>query len=160
MSSKIKGTEQYIGVLFNKQYHELLDAERIKDLSREERREDLLTLYAAAKKLPQSFKTSILHEILLSGMKLDIYDKAHFMEYLKNPLSSSYLNEKKHKHIQYSSTWSQYIGTIQENRGDTGDLSTLYFTYLRHFYREDDKSLAGIQDQFHDSYWREWIAKI
>ena len=56
----------------------------------------MLEMYNSAKDHPQSFKTALLHEILEFGIKLDTYDKELFLEYLKHPQTTWFLNDKKH----------------------------------------------------------------
>lgn len=85
MNSFCKGDFNFIGTLFKKVHHIKLDPERIADLTFEERRKDLLAMYESAKNHPQSFRTALLHEILENGVKLDIYDEALFLEYVKAP---------------------------------------------------------------------------
>jgi hypothetical protein len=64
MNSTVRGDNHFIGTLFRKEHHISLDPHRIEDLTFEQRREELLEMYAHASKLPQSFKTALLFEIL------------------------------------------------------------------------------------------------
>ncbi len=163
LSSKVKNDHHYIGTLFKKKYHEKLDPERIEDLTHEERREELIVLYNASKSLPQSFRTTLLHEILENGVMLDLYDKSYFLEYMKNPVSTYCLNDKKHKSSYGDSTWNQYLSAIQKgSRGyvDYDPLSKLYEKYLEHFYRESGGNLKAFQDHFDKDWWTRTISKI
>ena len=93
-------------------------------------------MYQAAKDHPQTFKTALLHEILEIGVKLDIYDKDLFLEYIKHPQVTWYLNDKKHTTSYQDSTWNSYINTVQMNYGNVqwDTQGKLYYTYLENFY--------------------------
>ena len=75
-------------------------------------------MYECSKGHPQSFRTSLLHEILENGMKLDIYTTRYFLEYLRHPMQNWFLNEKKHKGSYQDGTWNQYLSNIQNNYGN------------------------------------------
>ena len=52
MSSKVKNDTHFIGTLFQKQFHEKLDKERVEDLTLEQRREELIEMYECSKGHP------------------------------------------------------------------------------------------------------------
>jgi hypothetical protein len=51
-NSSIKNDSHFIGTLFAKRFHEKLDPERVSDLTFEQRREELIEMYNAAKNHP------------------------------------------------------------------------------------------------------------
>lgn len=69
-------------------------------------------MYEGAKNHPQSFRTALLHEILEMGVKLDIFDKDLFLEYLKHPQTTWYLETKKHSTSYQDTTWNSFINTV------------------------------------------------
>jgi hypothetical protein len=107
--SKLKTDENWIGKLFEKRFHYELDPEYKDTFSLDERHEQLIRMYDALENRPQSLRSSLLLEILENGMKLDIYDKKYFLEYLKNPLRKNNLNQDYETSELYSYNWNQYI---------------------------------------------------
>lgn len=93
----MKKDNNFIGTLFKKVHHVKLDPERIADLTFEERRNELIEMYESAKSHPQSFRTALLHEILENGVKLDIFDEKFFLDYVKVPMTTWFLNSNKYK---------------------------------------------------------------
>jgi len=162
MSSKVKSDRHFIGTLFSKQFHAKLDKERIDDLTLEQRREELIEMYECSKNHPQSFRTTLLHEILENGLKLDIYDKGYFLEYLRHPMQVWFLNEKKHKTSYQDGTWNQYLNNVQGNYGnvDWDPMDKLYYRYLENFYHEADGNLKAFQEHFESPWWQKTITKI
>ena len=162
MSSKVKNDHAFIGTLFKKQFHEKLDSERIHDLTHEQRREELIEMYECSKGHPQSFRTSLLQEIIENGVKLDIFDKGYFLEYLRHPSTTWFLNDKKHKSGYQDSTWNQYLGPVQNNYGnvDYSNQEELFYKYLEKFYHEAGGNLKAFQEHFEKGWWERTITKI
>jgi len=52
MNSSVRSDRNFIGTLFKKIHHDKLDPERISDLTFEQRREELIEMYNAAKDHP------------------------------------------------------------------------------------------------------------
>ena len=161
LNSKVKASNIFIGRLFNKVNHTKLDRERIEDLSFTERRQELVEMYDSSRSHPQSFRTALLHEILEIGLKLDIFDKAHFLEYLKHPQQRYCLKDKNYSSYQ-DSVWNQYLSNIQSNGGyiASDKIEKMYYTYLEHFYRESGGNLSAFQSYFEKYYWEKTILKI
>lgn len=135
----LKSDENWIGKIFEKKFHYELDDEAKDNFTIEERREQLIRMYDASKNRPQSLKSALLLEILENGMKLDIYDRKYFLDYLKSPLKTWHLNPDKAKYENYSYSWAQYMPNIQNRKGGqvSFDLDEkLYKTYLEQFYRD------------------------
>ena len=120
---QLKSDENWIGKMFEKRFHYELDNEYKETFTLEERREQLIKMYEYSKNRPQSLQTSLLLEILENGMKLDIYDKKYFLEYLKNPLKTWLLNTDICKRENFSYTWSQYMPNIQNRASGQWDMS-------------------------------------
>lgn len=161
-NSSVKSDNNFIGTLFKKVHHIKLDPERIADLTFEERRAELLEMYESAKNHPQSLKTSLLHEIIENGVKLDIFDEKLFLDYIKVPMSTWFLNSHKYKNSYQDGTWNNYIGAIQMNYGSVQyePQSKLYYTYLEAFYRNQDGDLKKFQEHFDETWWKQTITKI
>ena len=136
---QLKSDENWIGKMFEKKFHYELDNEYKETFSLEERREQLIMMYEYSKNRPQSLQSSLLLEILENGMKLDIYDKKYFLEYLKNPLKTWCLNTDLCKRENYSYTWGQYMPNIQNRVNGQLDMSKdqkMYQVYLEQFYKD------------------------
>jgi len=137
--SRLKSDENWIGKIFEKKFHYELDDEYKDTFTLEERREQLVRMYDASKNRPQSLKSALLLEILENGMKLDIYDKKYFLEYLKNPMKTWYLNPDLCKNENFSYSWSQYMPNIQNRLSGQVNMNEdkkLYEVYLEQFYRD------------------------
>lgn len=100
-------------------------------------------MYESAKSHPQSFRTALLHEILENGVKLDIFDEKFFLDYVKVPMSTWFLNSNKYKTSYQDGTWNNYISAVQMNYGNIQyeQMSKLYYMYLEAFYRANDGDL-------------------
>lgn len=135
----IKEDKNFIGKTFEKKFHFELD-DNNKDLfSLDERREQLIRMYEASTERPQSFRSALLLEILENGMKLDIYDKKYFIEYLEHPLKTWHLNKQKNSHDTQDYGWNTYIYNLQSRQGGVMSASLegrMYKKYLETFYRE------------------------
>lgn len=162
LNSKVKSTPVYIGRLFNKEHHDKLDPERIEDLTLSERREELIEMYNDAKNMPQALKTAFLQEIIDIGIKLDIFDKNFFIEYLKKPSQRYCLDEKKHTHSYQDTTWNQYISSVQIHGGYVNhqQIAKIYYAYLEHFYRESGGNITPYQSYFEKYWWNQTVTKI
>lgn len=145
MNSSVRSDRNFIGTLFKKIHHDKLDPERISDLTFEQRREELIEMYNAAKDHPQSFRTALLHEILEMGVKLDIYDKDLFLQYIQHPQTTWYLNDKKHNSGYQDTTWNNYINSVQLYNGNMqwDQMGKLYYTYLENFYIQFEGNLKA-----------------
>ena len=87
--------------MFKKKFHSKLDP----DLSLEERRDVLIELYEGASSHDLSFRHALLWEILDIGIKLDTFDQGYFTAYLKHPLRSWFMNDRKHGSGCHDGTW-------------------------------------------------------
>lgn len=138
--SKLRTDENWIGKLFEKRFHYELDHESKMTFTLDERREQLIRMYEGSENRSQSLRSSLLLEILENGMKLDIYDKKYFFEYLKNPLRNSNLNKEYGSAELYSYNWNQYICNVQQRNLNTSNEydhdSKMYRTYLEQFFKD------------------------
>lgn len=135
----MKNDKNFIGISFEKRFHFELDDNNKELFTLEERRQQLIKMYEASEDHPQSFKSTILLEILENGLKLDTYDKKYFLEYLENPLKKWHMNKQKVTKDNHDYVWSSYMQNIQQREG--GVMSSaleakMYKRYLEQFYRE------------------------
>ena len=163
MIPSLKNDENWIGKIFEKTFHYELDNE-YKDLfTLEERREQLIKMYEASKDRPQSLQSSFLLEILENGMKLDIYDKKYFVEYLKNPLRQYLMNTDRVTRDIYSYNWDQYIRNIQSQDYSSGSTSIkdekIFKTYLEQFYR-DKGDIKDFGKYFDSNFFRNLVEEL
>lgn len=162
LGSKVEELQKnfdYIGKIFEKRFHFELDNENKDSFTLEERREQLIQMYDASENRPQSFKSALLLEILENGVKLDIYDKKYFVEYLRNPLKTwhmkSDIQKKKELH---NNVWTKYISNMQNRKGGIMDSkldSTLYKKYLEKFYAD-----SGSIEEFSEFFDQEFIFEL
>ena len=152
---QIKYDNNYIGKLFEKKFHFELDQENKDSFTLEQRREQLIAMYDASKERPQSLKSALLLEILENGVKMDIYDKNYFIEYLKNPLKTWHMNKETQKKAEiYDYVWNQYISSVNHRKGgvmDSGMDRKLYKKYLEQFYN-DSGDLTEFKDYFDQDF--------
>ena len=152
---QIKYDNNYIGKLFEKKFHFELDQENKDSFTLEQRREQLIAMYDESKDRPQSLKSALLLEILENGVKMDIYDKNYFIEYLKNPLKTWHMNKETQKKAEiYDYVWNQYISSVNHRKGgvmDSGMDRKLYKKYLEQFYN-DSGDLTEFKDYFDQDF--------
>ena len=95
-------------------------------------------MYNASIDRPQSLKSALLLEILENGIKLDIYDKDFFIEYLKHPLKNWHMSKETQKKKEiHDHVWNQYIQPLNNRQGGRMDMGLdmkMYKTYLEQFY--------------------------
>ena len=153
---KMKKDTHYVGKVFEKKFHFELDPENKDSFTLEQRRDQLIAMYEASKERPQSFKSALLLEILENGIKLDIYDKNYFIEYLKHPLKTWHMNKNIqrrgdiHEHV-----WNQYMSSLQNRQGgrmDSGLDKKLYRKYLEQFYNS-----SGNLDDFKEYFDQDFL---
>lgn len=163
--TRLKIDENWIGKLFEKKFHYELD-EEYKDLfTLEERREQLIRMYDGSKNRPQSLQSALLLEILENGMKLDIYDKKYFLEYLKHPLRQNWMNVEKVKNDIFSYNWNNYLCNIQ-CRNNNGNYNyeyekdkKMFNTYLEQFYLEKG-NLKEFEKYFDPNFFKEQVLEF
>ena len=154
---EIKSDSHYIGKIFEKRFHFELDHENKDTFTLEERREQLIQMYKASEDRPQSLKSALLLEILENGVKLDIYDKNYFIEYLEHPLKSWLMNKSIQKKAEiYDGVWSGYIANMHNRSGGVMDKKLdkkLYKKYLEQFY-DDKGNIDEFKQYFDDDFIR------
>lgn len=158
----LKADENWIGKLFEKKFHYELDYEVKDNFTLEQRREQLISMYEASKKRPQSLKSALLLEILENGMKLDIYDKKYFLEYIKYPLKNWCMNPDKFKAENYSYNWEQYMPNIQNRSGGQVNYNLdekMYKTYLEQFYK-DKGNIKDFEAHFEKNFIKNLIEEF
>ena len=155
----IKSDIHYIGKMFEKKFHFELDDENKDTFTLEQRREQLITMYEASTDKPQSFKSALLLEILENGVKMDIYDKNYFIEYLKNPLKNWHMNKETQKKKEiHDHVWNQYMQSLNNRSGgrmDSGLDQKLYKKYLEQFY-----IAAGDLEAFKDYFDQDFLSNL
>jgi hypothetical protein len=160
---QLQKDENWVGKLFEKRFHHELDDEYKETFTLEERREQLIRMYEASQNRSQSLKSSLLLEILENGVKLDLYDKKYFIEYLKNPLRWSCLKSDNNQPDLGGYNWNQYIGNIQvrsvNNYDYNGQDQKLYKTYLEQFYK-DKGDLKEFEEYFEQHFIKDLIEEF
>jgi hypothetical protein len=156
---KLKADSHYIGKIFEKRFHFELDNENRNSFTLEERREQLVKMYEASSNRPQSFKSALLLEILENGVKLDIFDKNYFIEYLQNPLKTWLMNKdtQKKKEI-HNNIWSQYIFNMHNRQGGIMDQKLdkkLFKKYLEQFYNQ-----SGSIEEFGEYFDQDFLLSL
>jgi hypothetical protein len=145
----------YIGKIFQKKFHFELDNDNKDNFTFEERREQLIAMYDDSKERPQGFRSALLLEILENGVKLDVYDKHYFLEYIQHPLKTWHLSKKqKEKGEHYDYVWNQYISSTNNRKGGTMDSGLdkkLYRMYLEHFFNQS-KNLDEFKEYFDQDF--------
>jgi hypothetical protein len=145
----------YIGKIFEKKFYFELDKENKDSFTLEERREQFIFMYEDSKDRPQSFKSTLLLGILENGVKLGIYDKDYFLEYLEHPLTTWHLSRKmQEKGGHYNSVWKQYFSNI--NIRDCGTMGSdldkkLYRSYLEYFFNQS-QNLDEFKEYFDQDF--------
>lgn len=124
----------FLGNYFSKVYHYYFqDPEFYQCASLEEKR-DLFVKILSEYKSGQGLRTCLIRAILEYGIKLDIYDKDLFLEYLKYPISSGYLKYEGPYNTQ-GDNWSYHYTNLRLN-GYGYDEHKLYTSILSHFHSQ------------------------
>ena len=156
---KLKSDVPYIGKMFEKKFHFELDEENKDTFSLEQRREQLIRMYKASTDRPQSLKSALLLEILENEIKLDIYDKDFFIEYLKHPLKNWYMNKETQKKKEiHDHVWNQYIQPLNNRQGGRMDMGLdmkMYKTYLEQF-----DIAAGDLESFKEFFDQDFLSDL
>ena len=156
---KLKSDVHYIGKMFEKKFHFELDEENKDTFNLEQRREQLIRMYNASTDRPQSLKSALLLEILENGIKLDIYDKDFFIEYLKHPLKNWHMNKETQKKKEiHDHVWNQYIQPLNNRQGGRMDMGLdmkMYKTYLEQFY-----IAAGDLEAFKEFFDQDFLSDL
>ncbi len=139
-----KEDRNYVGVEFSKRFAEWL-APGV-EFSLEDERAHLLTMYKAAKALPekfQSLRSSLLVEILKNGIALNEYDFSLFLEYLAHPTAYGMVKRDNCKDAH----WDQFLSNVQrashaparhaDSAGGGGGDEGLIQTQIVHFLNEE-----------------------
>lgn len=131
----------FVSFYFNKKFSSELSDEENLHLTNKEKRDNLIKMYEYAKPLPHNLsglRSSLLLEILEYGLKLNIFDKNYFTEYLKLPARENFLKKKAAGGI---SLWNKCIENVQveHNRGSDHNSKRdkdkeLFTKYLQHFF--------------------------
>jgi hypothetical protein len=115
---------------FSKTYHYYFqDPEFYESASLEEKRDFLVRVLNEYKE-DQDLRSSIIKEILVYGIKLDVYDEKYFIEFLKNPTSSDCIRYKGPSNIQGGYWRSSFSNLCLPFEGFT----KMYSTILEHYY--------------------------
>jgi RecB family endonuclease NucS len=91
-------------------------------------------------------------------MKLDIYDRKYFKEYLENPLKQWHMNKTRVKKDNWDNEWNSYLRNIQNRQQGimSVDLEgNMYTRYLEKFYRED-----GHLIEFTDYFSQKFLSSL
>jgi hypothetical protein len=156
---RLKKDSHFIGKIFEKQCHFELDDENKDTFTLEERRSQLQAMYKCRDDLPQSLKSNLLLEILENGVKLDIYDKDYFIEYLKNPLKNWYMSKSQTKKRElHDHVWQGYIHQLNNREGgrmDAGLDKKLFKKYLEQFYLA-----KGDLDEFKEYFDQDFLVEL
>jgi hypothetical protein len=87
-------------------------------------------------------------------MKLNIYDKKYFVEYLEHPLKTWHLNKQKNSIDTLDYGWNTYIYNLQSRQGGIMSANLegkMYKRYLEKFYREKG-DLLEFNDYFSSKF--------
>lgn len=111
-----------------------------------------MRIAAECKKEGQGLRTCLIRQILEYGIKLDVYDESLFVEYLKFPISSSYLKYNGPSSSQ-GDAWSHTYRNLRLSPGF--DDHSFYRKQLYHFYHQNNDWKS-----FSDYFDPNWIKNL
>ena len=149
LCSWAKSDSNFIHIKFQKKYYFYLqDPEFHECSSLQEKRNLLVQMLDECQGESQSLKSWLARQILEYGIKLDIYDKKIFIEYLKYPISNNLLKYSWSSIVQ-GDEWSYLISNLKICPGYNDQ--SLYSKLLYKFYSIGD-DWKNFSDYF-DSNW-------
>jgi hypothetical protein len=155
MHDRIGETTNFIGQYFKKTFHEELSVANQEDIFTPlEIRDNLkrMLAFAKSKKMPQSLISSLLHELIMNGPKVGIYEEQVFREYMQNTMYDMGGQViEKHRKAQNTYEWNSYIANVQCEDAKHGSYHSTQAKfvkdYLQHFCKQAG-NLKAFKDIF------------
>lgn len=162
LHSKIKETSTFVGSYFKKNFFEELSVENQEEVFTPlEIRDNLkrMLAFAKEKKMPQSLQSSLLHELIMNGIQVGIFDEDIFRSYMQNTLEDMGNQVvKKLRKAQDPYQWNNYISNVQCAEAKQSNYyksqSKFVKEYLQHFCIKKG-SLESFQDIFESKVLKE-----